>query len=480
MKLSTLPDIYIDAELDAQYNKKTFSLGFYDFKNTLSRLVNVNSPISFISGRKGTGKSTYIYKINKNYNSSIIDLKNLPYKSIQKIAKKDTDSADTSYQSVWIFLLINHVIFDIEDNYIESGLATIHELRTLSNELGLGEDFNYSISVAARSSFKISLPKVFEYSSENTTSNDYSIRDLSNFFISRFKKIIFKEDYFLLIDGVDDILSTPSHRTEMLGDLFITIRDFNLIALNLDSKFKAIMAVRTDIWNLVNGPDMNKLNQTSQVVLEWFNGDNNLELARLLNKRLQINSDIQDILDSDVNDPLIFWNSIFPNNINMHGRSIESWNYFLEYSLYRPRDVIQLIKQAKETYPDREKLTYSEFRSLINDFSKDFFFNEMKNELAGFVKEKILGDLPNALQSLGRESFKYPDFLKSFFDIDASYTDTEIQQLLLFLFNNGYIGQRSSEQNRYAFKHKNSRQQLSLKNSLVIHRGLYAAVAINN
>lgn len=481
MILGDIPEAYIDAESDAEYAPENFAKGFYDYKGYLNKLTNLDGPVAFISGRKGTGKSAYIYKIKSENPSLYLDLAKIPYKSFQKISDSGKVEGNTlPYNSVWMMSLISSMATSpVFNNNILNGLDKVSQIIAIAESLGLSGDFNDSITIAAKKSFKVQLPKIIEYLSESEKKPVDSVRDLSDVLFKLFREIRFKNSVYLLIDGVDDILNTNVNKSQVLGSLFTTIRDLNLAAKNSAANYKILMAVRSDIWDLVNTPDMNKLKQTNQVMLDWYTGDNS-ELAGLLNKRLEIVPEFERIIANSDGDKLILWNKFFPQTVKLGKRNTESWNFFLEHTLYRPRDVIQLLNEAKDSYGSYTDLSARDFKNLINEFSKDYFFDEMKNELSGFVSESLLADLPKVLQALGRDGFKYSNFRDKFMEFGISHEEAAIKSLLITMFDKGYIGQRTSVADRYAFKHKNSRQQINLANSLVTHRGFYAAIAIDN
>lgn len=477
IKISDIPSASIDAESDALYNPENIRDGFYDYKSYLSKLTDVMGQYFFISGRKGVGKSAYIYKIKDSYDSLLIDLSSLPYHKFEKIYDdKQSVTGTIKYADIWNILLISRISNSLDKNLIKSGHHELKSISNISQNLGLSGEFLSDVETLSKKKFKLDL-KAVSYESEyqqNVNPEEINIKFLSTNFSDLFSKIAFKEPYYVLIDGVDDILSFKMKKNNIIGSLIRQIKELNHKFTSNKNNIKVIMAIRTDIWNLVNGPDMNKISQTHKLEINWYSNNNNLELIKLLNKRMKINPTIANFFENKAIESLDFWNTVFPKQIQNH----ESWNHFLEYSLYRPRDVVQFINQAKLNYPDSNALSFSEFRNLLSNFSQEYFFDEMRNELSGFVKDDILNDLPTALQSIGRDSFKYPDFKKAMQSVRSSYKEDDIKELLILMFNNGYIGQRASERDPYSFKHKNSRLNISFANSLVIHRGLYSAVAI--
>lgn len=476
-----IPEAYVDAESEAEFSPDNITYGFFDFKQHYSQLINMSGPKCFISGRKGTGKTAYIYRINQLENSILLNLDKLPYKQLKKVSDPKTDS-HLKYTSIWQLLIINYIVNHVDINQISSGTSQYNQILKILNLLGFGDNITTNIKTASKKTLSFNVLKQSGNFESESIVKIHSIFDLVDKLVQLFKEISFTDSLYLLVDGVDDVLLDRKDKTsisEILSSLFTVIYDTNLSSKRSQNNFKIIMAVRSDIWGLVNGPDMNKRSQTNKLSLEWISGNEQEELAHLINHRLSISPKIKDFVESQ-GSTFALWNNFFPSDVKLSKNAdVSSWKYFLEYSLYRPRDVIKFVDMARESFSNSSSLSKSEFKKLVARFSKEYFFDEMRNEMVGFVEDKILDDLTEALQYIGRDSFKLPDFLRAFRKIDESFTDDQIKLLLNELFDHGYIGQRSGDYESYTFKHKALHQKINYSNSLVIHRGLYAAVAIN-
>lgn len=482
LTFNDIPTAYVDAESEADFAPQNIKTGFYDFKDSYSALTKMSSPKCFISGRKGTGKSAFIYRINILNDSCVLKLESLPYKELKK--NSDPKLKDhLKYSSIWKLLLLNFSIRNIDTSLIKSGNEQFNEIKHLLTVFGLDGSTENTVKTATKRKMHW---KIFDQ--ELSYESDFekvptSIFELINELYSMFKKISFKKAFYLLIDGVDDVL-LDQDKNNSLSEILSSLIT-NIYMLNLDSKrdnnnFKIIMAVRSDIWGKINGPDINKRALTNKINLEWISDGEQKELAKLLNKRLSVQSKISDFVSNNQHDVFALWKNFFPQVMYLkHNRETSSWKYFLEYSLYRPRDIIQFLTMAKENYPNKSHLNSGQFNGLVNQFSKEYFFDEMRNEMVGFVDPNVLNYLTKALQNLGRDGFKFNDFLQAFHKINPDLKDESIKSLLEQLFDHGYIGQRSSEHEKYNFKHKDSHVSIEYTNSLVIHRGLYAAVALN-
>ncbi|MCK8639106.1 P-loop ATPase, Sll1717 family [Fructobacillus fructosus] len=479
-----IPQAFIDAESEAEFRPQNIRSGFFDFKNYYEQLTDINGPKCFISGRKGTGKSAYIYKIKEKESGFIMNLDRLPYKELKKTYDQ-TYQSHLRYSSIWKLIIITNLIDNIKAEDITGDFwgMSLNSLKKTLKDIGFGNDTNTNIKVASKRTYSFQILKQSAEISSDFVNSIISINDFIDKLYDSLFDLKFKKSFYLLIDGVDDILSQVPDKSKMsdiLSSLITVIYDMNLKSKRNESNFKVIMAIRSDIWGSINGPDMNKRAQTNRLTLEWISHNEQEELEKLLEQRLLVSKNIKDFVSNKSEDYQL-WNNFFPIEMGVgHSKRTKSWTNFLEHSLYRPRDVIQFMEMARVEYPEHSSLSQSEVKHLISRFSKEYFFDEMRNSLEGFVDQKILFNLPEALHIIGRGSFKLHEFLNAYKKINPNFSDQDIKDILTTLFDNGYIGQRNSEKDSYSFKHKTPYQTLNYANSLVIHRGLYAAIAINN
>lgn len=160
---------------------------------------------------------------------------------------------------------------------------------------------------------------------------------------------------------------------------------------------------------------------------------------------------------------------------------------FLEYTMYRPRDVVQFINQFIKKYPTNSFVTREIFNDELRIFSQDYFYEEMKNERLGFLPDEIIESLFDILQKLGsrnRDNFQWKDFQKLYSENYPNYTNEEVKNIISVLFNAGYIGmlrnvyQKKQSKTYVNFKHKDPRLKIDYSSKFIIHKGLFSALNI--
>lgn len=177
------------------------------------------------------------------------------------------------------------------------------------------------------------------------------------------------------------------------------------------------------------------------------------------------------------NEPII-WENLFVEEGDK-----SSWDVVAEHTLYKPRDILQFLVTCQNQFPDKEKLLSSEVRKALKIYSRDYFIGEMKNELSGYIEDDIISVVPSLFQRIGSKDFtvnELDNVLKE--QIPKNIESLGItKQLLLVLFESGYIGQRLKT-NRSAsvvFKYRNTGANIDYSQKFLIHKGIQRGLGVN-
>lgn len=169
--------------------------------------------------------------------------------------------------------------------------------------------------------------------------------------------------------------------------------------------------------------------------------------------------------EKELSEEKSLWESLFPFEPNEKS----SWNDFLEYTLYRPRDIIKFLNQFIDDYPEMDSVTLDIYR----------------NELIGFLPREIIDTLQDVLKKLGRRDFRFEDINTVYADLYSNKFNTEdIKDILRTLFNLGYIGMvrdvkhKNGSRTHINFKHKDPRLTIDFKSRFIVHKGLFYALNI--
>lgn len=481
LKLEDYEFGFADAEKEFSRVPEIFERAFYDFRGTVDKLMN--SYYFLLIGRKGVGKSAVSAKIRSlsnsdtNFHAFPVQLNDFEFATFARTSV-DKDLVGTQkYKDSWDLILLLTAIKIVDKEMNLNGNKEIKRLLSSLDGLGFSSDADYKNDVTRLSKLKVGANiAVFdmafekEFGSkpdsflERVSTLKEKIIDVLNRFDYRNNKIT------LLIDGVDDILRIKKNQLEILMSLIRSVDYLNDKFYTKKIPIKVILFIREDIVNQVTDPDLNKIKRDGAILLNW--NSKNDDLKSVVNLRFEYSGlSKQDAINQ--------WDIIFPKKIKYK----DSWAYILDHTLYKPRDILQLLKCAQALYPDNQKLTYSEIRNVLKDYSKNYFIEEMKNEITGFIDDSYINCLPPIFQKIGERSFSLNEFSRHVEEqISKPDSDKDARYLLLLLYEAGYVGQLIANTRNSGksvnFKYWNENSQIDYSHKFIIHKGLYNGLGI--
>lgn len=477
MKLGEYKFGYADATKELMIEPEIFKLAFCDPHDILNKLVNTWKYM--LIGRKGVGKSAFSAKIQfiaeyeEKYFAHPIQLNDFEYTTFAK-ASSDADLVGTKkYLDAWNFIIMLN-IYKILYNILHiTEVVEFSETISLLDKLGFPITDTFKASVTRVSRLKMGVTVgVFDAGYEKEFGyKPISFSDRIGALIERMQGVLssvfLSKKLFVLIDGVDDILRIKKNQLDILSSL---IRSVDMLNQNFFEKkidIKLLLFIREDIINQITDPDLNKIKRDGAIHLSWV--DNTNDLKQIVELRFKLSDD--QVLEN--------WNNIFPHELQ--GKN--SWEALLEHTLYKPRDVLQFLCTCQELYPNKEVLSYSDMKNAIKIYSRDYFIEEMKNELSGYIDDIMINTLPSTFQKLGRKSFTFETFVQVINDqsISKEYNEQDIRQLLLVLFESGYIGQLVNSnrgKQSVVFKYRNSSAAIDYGQKIIIHRGIQKGLSV--
>jgi hypothetical protein len=473
---------FADAEKEYSRVPTLFEEAFFDSDGIINKLIN--SYHFMLIGRKGVGKSAFSAKIQSISNTSSnihaypIQLNDFEFSTFSKTGIDSDVIGTRKYKTTWdfILLLIIYKFMFNELNITENDEFT--NLLSLIDVLGFPVDVEYKKDITKLSKLKVGNDVVafdLEFEKEfGTRPSTYleRISTLTEKMIDVLNHIYFNDQKIMvLIDGVDDILRFKKHQTEVLASLIRSIDYINDKFIRSNQPVKIILFIREDIIANMTDPDLNKIKRDGSILLNWSNRLQ--DLKSLVNLRFKFSGVNENILTD-------YWERLFPRRIK--GKS--SWDHVLEHTLYKPRDLLQYLKSCQDLYPEKQSLSYSEMQEVLKTYSKDYFIEEMKNEITGFIDDKLIILLPTVFRKLGQRSFKISEFKKIIDEqnINKKIEESDIKTLLLSLFDSGYVGQliKSGRDNKESvvFKYRNTTANIDYHQKFIIHKGLHSGLGV--
>lgn len=475
---------FADATKEYTRIPEIFEIAFYDEHKITDKLLN--SFQFLLVGRKGVGKSAYCSKIqslsdkNDRLYSFPMNLDDFEFSTFAKTGIDDNVVGTQKYKTSWDFLLL-FTIFKILYNKMQmTEDNNIMNIISILDSMGFSIDSGYKNDITKLSKIKVGneifkfdleFEKAFNmkpqsYIERISLINERMLQILNNVYLNN-------REIFIIIDGMDDILRYRKNRMEIIASLIRSADYINDKMASAKKKIKIIMLIREDIVAMVNDPDLNKIIQDGSIYISW--NDRTSELQELVNRRFLLSGLSEDEAKK-------CWATIFPRKI----KNKLSWDYVLEYTLYKPRDILQFLKFCQIEFPNHTSLTLSETQTALKLYSHRYFIEEMKNELAGLVDDEIIAAIPSVFLKLGGRAFQFIDIDK-LFQQQVSHkkiTTNDTKILLSYLFDAGYIGQlieigKGREQKRnVTFKYRNPTARIDFYQKFITHKGLHSGLGV--
>lgn len=472
------------ADATKEYTRKPeiFENAFCDRRNYVEKLID--SYEFLLIGRKGVGKTAYSSRIQRLAHGSDtlytfpMNLNEFEFSTFAKTGIDEDVIGTQKYKTSWDFLLLMSIYKIMYNELQMTEIEDINQIIFLLDTLGFSLDDGYRSDVTKMSKLKVGVGIAqfdIEFEKEfNVQPKTYleRISVLSEKMLSVLCKAYFNQrKIIILVDGLDDILRYRKNKMEIIASLIRSADYINDKILQNSRNVKIIILVREDILSMVNDPDLNKIIQDGALYLNW--GDNLEDLRTIVNLRFGLNGIGKEAAEK-------CWDNIFPPKI----RGKMSWEYVLDYTLYKPRDVLQFLKYCQMGYPNNETLSLSETLTVLKTYSNKYFIEEMKNELSGFVDDELINEIPTIFRKLGGRGFTLTEIHKlaneNNFKREVSIDETKM--LLMYLFEAGYIGQLldngKGRKRSVIFKYRNPTARIDYYQKFITHQGLHSGLGV--
>ena len=275
------------------------------------------------------------------------------------------------------------------------------------------------------------------------------------------KRLIF------ILDGLDDLLRIKEEQSVILSSLIRSIDEINELFVQRKHLTKIILLIREDMLNKLVDTDLNKIIRDSAMLINWTTTPT--DLKKLVDLRF---------IYSGSERKEECWLDILPNNI----KNKSSWDYLIQNTLLKPRDLLQFFSVLQDLFPEKEKINDSEFIKAIKTYSTNYFIEEMKNELAGFIEDKYIKLLTPVFSRIGNVEFSEGRFFNEFEKIinEEKFNLTDARNILFNLFENSYIGQIdfSNGKKNVFFKYRNPNAHFDNNLKFILHSGILRGLNI--
>lgn len=388
----------------------------------------------FLVGDKGTGKTAYaIYLANNFYNNIYGSLSYIRETDYQKFVqlKNERHLVLSDYTDIWKVILLLLISQRIKERETTSPiLGNIIKFRNINKAIeeyyknAFSPEVQYALHFVEQS--KLAAELFLKYagtSAEKSKGVAFSeVRFQTNLlyiqrkFEEALDSLKLQANYLLFIDGIDirpasivydDYLACIKGLANAVwalnNDFFANIRDSR-------GRLRVALLIRPDIFNSLDLQNQNAKIRDNAVLLDW-------RTTYPTYRESSIFQVADRLLSSQQAEPLELgkaWDYYFPYEIVEYGgRHRHSFVSFLRFSLYRPRDIITMLKILQQLFIGEGRKPGEVFRK--EDFDNPEFRRAYSDYLAGEIKDSL---------SFYHTAEEYELFLKFFEYLEGKYRFT--------------------------------------------------------
>ena len=413
-------------------------------------------------GEKGTGKTAFaVYFCNNALNNNIAQLNYIRETDYNKFIelKKLKHLKLTDYIHVWkviIYLLLAEKLGQRERKVpFLAGFSKFNKIKNAIDDYyssAFSPEIIYALNFVEESEIAAGLiSKYAKISGKDKYSLGFSksrfqtnMMYIEKQFEEAFKELKLAEDHVLLIDGIDIRPSWIDHEDylecvkglanaiwSLNNDFFPSIKDTK-------GRMRVVLLVRPDIFSSIGLQNTNNKIRDNSILLDWrttyktyINSNLFLLTDKLLSSQQEISSDLGEA-----------WNYYFPYKIKYDDwrdkEDDDSFISFLRYSLYRPRDIITMLRILQENHiiknENRNYFTYSDFESP--QFKKkysEYLLGEIQDHLSFYHTKEDYGLFIRFFTYLkGKTKFSYNDYLMAFDELSRYINNNNMNKPQFF------------------------------------------------
>lgn len=457
-----------------QYFMKTFIDPISFSLGTLS-----NSRNYIIVGQKGSGKSAcQIYleekkKKDEGYITDIIsfydDLTNDDYKDFSKTQRinllniENITQIESSYdfRDIWkrvLFVRIAKKINEIahENRFVKFCLSTTKGTNSFIDGI------KQSLTVEMGVDVGIFDGKVKIDPSSITKKGEISLKLFNEIAQSLFIEYCSKfRMYFFIDELVISNLNTKSDeykaRLCLVRDIIKVSCDLNDFSVRNGLDFHFICNLRPEVRTRLNDidPEISKIMDGNDVFLNW---DDDSLIEIFANK----------IVNGSPEPNGIDFNDFCPQTITFGSRTHDFYDFLLNNSWHKPRDIVRFLKVYAKINPKDTKITEEGVKRSLNEYAR-ISAVELFDQLSVKYSVDVINGIKSAIKN---QNYRSIDELSNVLSPHVGMISSE--KLVYELYDVGVIGnidKTPGQKTRYFWNHRQE-EDLDSEMAIVVHPGL--------
>ena len=467
---------YTSAQTERAEDPDLLRDGYIDLKMVTEEVRD--GPKFLFLGYKGAGKSAIGERLKLTSDGKfdefvrVIQLSDFPFTPFSKIIRGDAEP-ETKYPSAWSWILLTYLLesFARDEGIRHHNVEAFKDAVDSFRQMGLcpTEEPGKIVRTSAKANFKIAIPGRLAEAAWSGT----ELRPASEIpdYVESLKELLAgirsESKHFLVIDGLDDILTSREIQFKSLGALVFEVQKINSLFRYHNVPAKIILLCRTDLFERFQGANKNKIRQDHAIELDWYSNPREPEKS-LLVQAAQLRASIS--LSGNVN--------LFKDFFVSRVEDYDTRTYLLDMTRHTPRDFLQLLSHLQE-FSTPGMLTESEIKAGLRSYSIKYFLPEIQDELSGYASQEEINILFRMLGRLRKRDLKFDELVKEANSGPKKISEERLFEIMQVLFECSAIGNiqhKSGGNTFYTFKYRNRHSSFNEKEGVMLHRGLWKAL----
>ncbi|MEG7619606.1 P-loop ATPase, Sll1717 family, partial [Enterococcus faecalis] len=380
--------------------------------------------------------------------------------------------------AIWEWIILLEIAQQcMEDNSINNIYKDNLKEFMENNFMGLKLNMNKVVEVTKKKSINGGLLKPIRVLGSSGRDTKYShgsyldyIEDLRENVLKALKGSSNK--YTIIFDELDDKFRNEEIYKSSIISLIKISDKINETCFNEGIDVKIILLLRTDIFYILNDPDLNKVEQDGSIKLDWGNTikSNSPLFGMVLNKVRKSIPELEAKNDFDL------FTTLFPQQINYRSPN----EFILGRTYFRPRDIVTYLNLIIEKYPETRYFGHRGFLELERNYST-YFFKEIRNELYGHISDEKIDASFLLLKQYKKSEFTYAE-IKAYYDSKMSvFKEIDLEESLKYFFNFGVLGNKQFNEEKgkdfYSWAYREN-TEIDYDKKFVIHLGLRKELSV--
>jgi len=435
--------------------------------------------MSFVIGRKGSGKTAIAERLAQRNHSSFsrkLSFRDFPFGLLYS-RPDDSYSHPHQYITIWRYVIYRYICSMMVEN--QDVARNFSESICKKFQIDITDALDLTVERITGSELNASFLGVSGSKRKNTESVPISLSEankaLSDFIWSNVDDC----PYFVLFDELDEDYGRvleKERREEyfsLIVGLFQAIELISAESKRHGRKVMPIAFLRDDIFELCPSQDRNKWLDKA-TYLTWTS----TQLRNLLNFRLYRAANPH----ARVAKPGEGWPLVFDVVETRFGtkrkKKKNTFDYLLDHTFARPRDIVHIVRESARQSIDMglERINNAAITAADLEHSR-YMKREVQAEFLPIMEENDF--VFEAISVMGKQLFRYNELkerLAMTFNSHGYKCPLTDAQVVRMLYRFNVIG--NEESGRRFFLYNSSSRSVDLEGNLCVHRGLLKALDV--